>query len=302
MIDPFAPVPFPPMRAQWDRADLPAFQRRRFWVEDDGPRFVYKYRAVPAADNAAAARIFESIVLKHRLWLAAPSTFSDIFDCHAHHRITLGGPALREALLGYAKRQWKMSAADIRKWPLKWPLTDLVVKPSLIEDIFAELHRKLRDEIGICSMAMTARENALWDEYADGHRGVSFQFAPWLDTLALTGFEVVYSDDPPVILNWLEEATDRDQILTLMRRKATAYQREREWRLFTPGRVNREMQFRPEALTGVFLGARIDPVRKDWVMELLARRAAATGMQPKIYQAAIDAGKRRLRFKGVPHP
>lgn len=111
---------------------------------------------------------------------------------------------------------------------------------------------------------------SMWSHYADHHRGVCIEFVTSESNIVGQAKQVLYEDDLPKFLpvdQWgdfllgLGEPDFMGLLRQYLLRKSVEWKYEREWRVFFPNPGPDELfidvKFRPEDLTGIFLGVRI---------------------------------------------
>lgn len=289
------------LKPVWDEPHVPGWKKRRHWTREreyPGPRLLYKFRQLPPAGDSKWS-ILRSLIVENEIWLASPLTFTDLTDSHVHFEFTSNGAvARRKELEGYFRRAGNMTSTQFRKWVAagKVDLTGLVASAIKLDEFFARTVELHKETTGICSFCETVRQLSVWDGYADGHRGIALQFEPSKDPSSFVGYSVRYSDEAPVITDWMTKR-DPKRLLNLMLRKSTAYRHEREYRVLDPQRANFGRPYRPEALRGVIFGVRCDAADRDRVLALLDEREKLTGLKVRLYQAKLDSKNGRLRFE-----
>lgn len=286
--------------AAWDRPEVPAWLRRRYWVREPrepGPRFIYKFRPLPSLDDTNAWDRLRHWIVDHEMWLATPSTFSDPMDSHMHFEFTQRGPELRKSLEQYMKRAARLHAPDVRAAIRRNPpnLSDLVANPKRIEKFFNATVENQKQRMGMCCYCMTVQHRSMWDSYADAHRGIALQFEPWRDPSRMIGFPVVYSDEPPIVQDWFKHR-DGQRILRMLHRKSPEYSREKEYRIHNPTRGNYWKPYRAAALAGVVFGMRCEEERRKKILQLILEYESRTKLRLKLYQANMDVRTTQLRF------
>jgi len=124
---------------------------------------------------------------------------------------------------------------------------------------------------------------SMWSHYADHHRGVCLEFTTSDSSIVSRAEQVRYEDDLPKFLpvdQWgdfllgLGEPDFMGLLRQYLLRKSLEWEYEREWRVFSPNSGPDELfidvKFRPDDLTGIFLGVRI-PELDRLVIESLCR-------------------------------
>ena len=267
----------------------PLLERRTGWRDSGCPRFVYKYRASTA--TAQGRKRAEDLLLLHQLSLADSSKYEDPQDSQIEYRVSISGDELFREMVAHTRRTAIVSRFRAERMVSKEVASDPVALQAMMR-ANAEL---ALSQWGICSLAANARGLRLWDEYAEGHTGVCFQFHPATD---FRGFfdlqEVDYSDAERVIENRFYGDEIKARRLELLMVKRTKYDFEDEWRIVAGGKANRSHAFNPAALCGVIFGAQACAKTKAVVAEILDERLRATGLQPHVYQAQVVGDRVRI--------
>ncbi|MBN8884484.1 MAG: DUF2971 domain-containing protein [Rudaea sp.] len=290
------------LNASWDKPGVPPWKKRRYWrreYKEPGPRLIYKFRALPPLADIDRWNVLRALLVDGEIWMAAPATFTDPMDSHIHFEFTsTDAVARRQELEKYLRKAGNLNSTQFRKWVVasKVDITGMVADPAKLDAFFERVVKLHKEVSGVCSFCETVRQLSVWDGYADGHRGIALQFEPSRNPAAFLGYSVRYSDDPPVIRDWM---TKRDtlKLLETLLRKSTDYDHEREYRVFDPQRANYGRPYRPEALRAVIFGMRCDDAQRNQMLALLDEREKRTGLRPKLYQAHMDPRSGRLRFK-----
>jgi hypothetical protein len=256
------------------------------------PRFLYKYRG--SLTMPEGLRRAEDILLRHQLWLADVSKYSDNQDSRIDYRIALRGQSLRRELVSHVRQ-----AAGVTRSQAERMVSDEVVRDpeGLMAKFNADAEQVLRDW-GICSLAANACSTQLWDEYGQQGRGVCFQFLPAADSRAFIGIQPInYSDEERVIENLMFGDAVLERRMDLLMTKRTQYAFGEEWRIVSGGTANAAHLFAPAALTGVILGPNAEG-SKPTLTHLLKQRQRATGLVPRVYQA-MPLEENRMRLVAI---
>lgn len=239
--------------------------------ETDQPRPAkfYKYRQL----IGDSAKYLERTICHNEIYFAAPETFNDPFDCHPDFSHEGTNEELIVRYMDIARRHLQpMSEAELlldAQEMLADPMRNPRFQPAsnAIQDEHA---RHLRSSIGILCLSAVRDDILMWSHYADFHRGVCLEF-DGATKLMMRAIPVSYSQDRPMI------HVNRDSSDTALEKslltKADQWRYEHEWRLLRytggPGVV----QFRPEDLTGVVIGAEASSDTVDLVRGWVNRRA-----------------------------
>jgi hypothetical protein len=234
-------------------------------------RFLYKF-------SAARPRQMSSLLVASTLWLAARKDFNDTYEMHVN--ITFDGTP--KEILDYfrraARRQGFRGAERRRAAQSAYSQGDFANRAKRSFD-------ELIDQTGVCCLsAGPARNTLMWGHYANGGRGVCFQFhtARSADPLALA-IPVEYRSTE-ISINWAMES-EQDRVGRVPFAKSIDWQHEAEHRIIDRTRVRSPLPFKPEALIGVICGARSARFTQLRVVAL-CRRRVALGMPPvRLYRA-----------------
>ena len=241
------------------------------------PAKFYKYRQL----IGDSAKYLERTICHNEIYFAAPETFNDPFDCHPD----FSHEGTAEELMDYyiylaKKRGTPMSEAELQQ-DARLMLADPMRNPQYgissdaIQDEYA---RHLRSEYGVLCVSAVCDDILMWSHYADFHRGVCLEFDGEAKFMQ-RAFPVSYSKERPTI--HMRRDSNEVALEKSLRTKSDHWKYEREWRLLKytvgPGVV----QFRPENLTGIVIGAEATSVTVDLVRRWVSQRAAPIS----VYQA-----------------
>jgi hypothetical protein len=149
------------------------------------------------------------------------------------------------------------------------------------------------DGIGIFCLTEAIDSTVMWGHYADGHRGIAFEFDPEVG-LFVAAQKVIYSNKEPVI-NRLEDAWSELFTKSILMKWA-CWDYEKEWRVMArhaDAEADRELfkgrelpsdfeafirnqhgpghySIPPRAIKSVILGSRISRDDEDWVRATVA--------------------------------
>lgn len=272
--------------ALWQRQR--PFQQRVLLKKMGMPRSLYKYRAIPTADNLVGRARLEDFVLNNRLWLGTVSAFNDPFEGRADYVVPYRGAELRQAL----ERKFRELGFSNQDAKLKVNSAD-VADPTRIEERARQGNLRLLETVGVCALGTNATSPLLWAHYAHDHTGICVQLRPVMDLAALIAHPVEYSNTYPILSDVLEPAESR-QVLPIMR-KSSDWAYEEEWRIVALDEPNTHRPFAPQAMAAVILGMRISAADKAYVLAMMDERERRYGARPIVYAAM--AAKRRYRVE-----
>lgn len=231
------------------------------------PKKFYKYRSLAAdVDRDRLA----DIIMNNRMWLAAPITFNDPFDCFP--TVTMDAPdSVRRAYFQNVLRRRRIPLVDRLRIQRQVMARDPVVIAAEMQKSTDEMMR----EVGVLSLAVSGQNVLMWSHYGDSHQGVCLQYTDFLNERSplISALPVTYSRERPL----LEVSSSApEKLLELMfLRKADYWSYEQEWRIIErkgPG----YQQIPALELAAVILGARASDATKDFIVALLSKRRKPT--------------------------
>lgn len=253
------------------------------------PRHVYKFRAVPPKGASSSRERLEQLILDNQLYGSTSDNFNDPFDTKADYRVPQHGEDLRELVYQYFLRR---NAPE--HMARAFSLDESLDNPEETAKRIQENHRRILQQLGICSLSGTAREPLLWAHYADEHRGVAIQFRPSMDLQTMQLCAVEYNDTYPIIDNYFD--VEKRDLTSPLLRKSKSWGYEKESRIIRAGRPNQTFSVRPEAITGVFLGMRMSGDDRAYIERLVHERDKRYQVKTCIYEAGPAPGTYKVRF------
>jgi hypothetical protein len=255
-------------------------------MADKPPPRLYKYQ--PFSTRALTA-------LKSRtLWFARPSTLNDPYDCAVPYR--LAEVTLEECcrLLRTKKDGgWPQLRSDRRYVDEAGTPTEefrqLVERAG--DEGFAQFAQDNYTKRGISCFSESPTDTLLSSHYGGGHRGFCLEFdtsSQWLAPI----HQVRYARDLPEINLVDILCGDHTRTLSTLLTKAECWSYEREWRAIH-SRPDQLYGYGVEALTGVYLGAALEPPEKDLIGHILH------GSPTNLYEVDRSASSFRLEARQV---
>lgn len=261
----------------------------RQWTQGGNvlPHFLYKYRHLetdnPAAEvKAGILKRAGDLLVRGRAWIAAANTLNDLHDMR-FNVVQSDDPAVIDAWIERNQALIQQLPAHQQESMVQH-LRQHRMSTGDIEAYQAELERTM----GVFSASQDPRNEPMWAHYAADHRGYCVQLSTMEDGVFLLAEKAIYTDEFPNLTLPLPESGDDKKAYL---HKSTAWAYEREWRLVTP-KSNYAIQLRPEAVTGVILGARVEKATCSAIAQFNEERAAAGLSRFRVYQAA----QHRTRF------
>jgi hypothetical protein len=226
------------------------------------PARLYKYQPFSARTLTA---------LKTRtVWFGRPSGLNDPFDCDVPTRFSeISVDDCARLLKSKEGAHWGPIHTDPRCIDSSGSPTEFL-RSSLQrsgENTLRDHARESYSSRGVTCFSETPDSTLLWSHYGGAHRGICLEFdtsSPWLDKL----HKVRYTDEIPEI-NIVDVLTgDTSRVLWTLLTKASCWQYESEWRA-----IHKEADtlycYGIEALTGVYLGAKLSDSEKDLVAHVV---------------------------------
>jgi hypothetical protein len=264
-------------------------QRQLLKLLNVKPSLIYKFRSF---NGQFAETNLRDVILHSALRLAAPSEFNDPYELFVQIELT-STPAERE------RRFREMAALQgpyLSHTEREAMVAGLVETPNIphIENVQRSLSR-IRKNSGVISFAAKPYSILMWSHYADHHRGICFQFLRAKDFPTFGhAVHVSYNEALPVV-NYILDFYDG--IIPLLLSKHAGWSYEEELRITAIDQADRYIQFRPDALSGIIFGCRVDPNGQELVLDLLRQRKTA-GMPPvRLFEMVQHPTKYALRVR-----
>src|SRR5260221_9285735 len=261
-------------------------RRLRLGNPEQLSRFLYKYRGF---NGEFAEQNLRNIIVYSVLRLSAPATFNDPYEMFVHV-VVEGTPEQR--LDRFARLVAEQAPTGSQAWQAEMVRT-LMERPDAEH---AERCQRsisgIRERSGVFSFAGDPRSTLMWSHYADDHHGVCLQFERMKDLLTLGhAVRTNYREDLPAV-NWIV-GFHRD-VEQLLLAKHPCWEYEQERRITSIDNRNRDLQFRPDALTGIIFGCPTQKPQMDFIDKLLAERVALGLSAVKTYVVTQHPTKYRL--------
>jgi hypothetical protein len=185
-------------------------------IDIENPCSLFKDRAF---DRNALQTLIDG-----KVWLAAPESFNDPFDCRFYINNEYGDEELLEHLNRCAERR-----GDTQRFTL----ADIPQERPHFERVLAALEEGVRNA-GLICLAATPFEPLMWAYYADGHRRfcIEYERRPDNDLGGLGCSKVIYVDPTFPILHGLDFFRQPIDVLQrVLTCKACSWSYDHEWRL-----------------------------------------------------------------------
>jgi hypothetical protein len=142
--------------------------------------------------------------------------------------------------------------------------------------------RENKAQIGMCSFSEVYDHELMWAHYSDQFRGicVAYSLSRLLKHLEenVSFVRMYYNERVPTIRRTSKEPTQLAKMVLSYKNYRWLY--EREWRMFAP--LGRAYYTKTACVTRVYLGSRIDPDKRDLILETMKR------LKIKTHDMAID--------------
>jgi hypothetical protein len=251
------------------------------------PRFLYKYLSpdMPAA-------WLEDILVESSLYLNSPTRFNDPFDLKAH--------LVYEGKIQEKRKRWeeivKNNDPGLTKSQRERKISELMASKSNSVEHLRKVFDVHTGMAGISSFSEEAKNLLMWSHYSRMHKGIVLQFDIFqdLDNL-LPIMKVQYSREYPTI-NFTKNFGA--QLGPVMLRKSPDWAYEKEWRLVYIGGANSYLKFKPEALSGLIFGSKIEPTFRNRIERLLRKRTRNNLPSLDKYQAVLSLRNYEIKVFG----
>ncbi len=251
------------------------------YVPEKPPARLYKYQ--PFSERTLTA-------LKSRtLYFARPSSFNDPYDFSVPVRVAdISMDDCIQLLKGKIGGSWDGVHGDRRYVDEDGKPTEFLrqtVKNSGIDAFRAKLRESYLNR-GVTCFSEAPDDTLLWSHYGGGHRGISLEFDTSRPVLSRL-HKVRYTDEIPMFNVVDELLNDSPLFMCMLLTKAACWSYEREWRAIHI-EAEKEYCYGVDALTGVYLGARLTDAEVDLIGHVLH------GFPTKLYKMRRGNGSLRL--------
>ena len=223
--------------------------------EIEYPEIVYKYRCW---DNP----YHKSILNGRQVFMAAPSSFEDEFDCKFPLRWDLltNADIYQYFLTESHKNNPERNRQKHRKFARDWTKISDVRNPQRVKEHQEETFQDYDERVGILSLTANPVRDEMWNNYACNHEGfvVGFNSRIMFEFLG-GGGEVIYVDEIPIIYPSPKHSFDEQRHFQIFH-KLSEWNFEEEYRT-TIFRQNplideeRTIELPPEAYQEIILGS-----------------------------------------------
>ncbi|MCI1143256.1 DUF2971 domain-containing protein [Sphingomonas sp. WKB10] len=246
----------------------------------DRPELLYKYRSL---DGEAFERVRSSIITK-QLWLSRPADFNDPFDCAPVVTATWDKRGIQKTTRRAADRRTRGADRKSRLLERKRLSRGLYRhdRPTVeaAQEVARETIDRVRDSMGVLSLAADPYSILMWSHYAGQHTGLLLAFRTDNGDLISEAQRVEYSTTRQTI----DLVGDRDNTMRkMLLHKADYWRYEDEWRVVRV-RQSGLHSFAPESLVGIVFGARMSDEHKARIRQAVG----ISGVAVHFGQARLD--------------
>ena len=265
----------------------------RQWTKggDFLPHFLYKYRHLETDNPEAGAKAdilkrAGELLVRGRVWIAAANTLNDLHDMR-FHVVLSDDPAVINAWI-------ERNQGLIQQFPVhqQEAMVQHLRKHRMSAGDIETFQADLEQTMGVFSASQDPRNEPMWAHYAADHHGYCVQLSTMEDGVFLLAEKVIYTEEFPTLT--LPRPDSRDVNKAYLH-KSAAWAYEREWRIVTP-KSNYAIQLRPEAVTGVILGARVTETTRLAITQFNEERAALGLPRFCVYEAAQHRTRYGMRI------
>ena len=225
---------------------------------------LYKYLSSEISNE-----ILSDYLLDPFLWLSSPKDFNDPFDMSAEITTGKSIAALRNRLLNSIKRD--------KPW-VKWKdrnkmVSNVMSDPEKHFKVIKSSFKTNIEKIGVFCFSEDNSNLLMWSHYANHHKGFVLQFDIAYDLQTLIPInKVEYSIEYP-LLDWSNLTVNDTAIACTIKHVGWSY--EKEWRMIEPEGAKTYLQFKPEAVTRLIFGCRVEDEFKNRILNILQQREAS---------------------------
>lgn len=247
------------------------------------PRHLYKYISCKSKLDHIKCLLIDS-----DFFLNSCSKFNDPFDTTAEIVNNGGIKQLRKRFIEIVKNRLSSSDRKTIEIEASKMMANHMANPGQIDQIFT----KNVQETGIFSLTENPKNILMWSHYASDHKGLVLQFDISKDPESLLyALKMHYSREYPKY----DFSSDlKAQFENIILRKAEDWAYEKEWRILRIGGANTYQPFKPETITGLIFGCRVNPEFKKAIMEILEERTRLGLPKINIYSSVMHKSKYAL--------
>jgi hypothetical protein len=222
---------------------------------------LYKYMSMAPEK----IKYLEEVFRGREVFFPSPLKFNDPFECRPSCTWHRKGKELRDYIGKLVRERFPHSSRPVRRQRIKEGEKRFLKNQDChMNDLF----ERFLNDTGLYCLSEISDNILMWSHYANGHDGVVLEFdRTKAYSLFYDALGVHYSEEyPRANLMELGEPEDYNNLLLT---KSTDWAYEKEWRVIkSPNEGgSQKYKFSNELLTGVILGARIEPQNQKLVLE-----------------------------------
>jgi len=250
-----------------------------YMVKHRQPQFLYKYCSFTNPQHV------EDIICNSKLWLSGVKKLNDPFEFNWTTTIS-SNPADR---INKARQLAAQFPDAFGKTPEERNLKILeMALSSQLEESLKQMQSK-SDLVnpGVACFTTNPFEILMWAHYANQFKGCVFQFEVIKDVqVFMQALPVRYSKIYPTVE--FTNISDQKELNQAMLSKYIGWQYEAERRILRLYSGESELQFKPVALSGIYLGCNFESANLKVLDELLNKRKFLGWRTPEVINTKID--------------
>lgn len=255
---------------------------------------LYRYRSM---NSKNLSRTFTHC----EVYFSSPTQFNDPFDCKPPFSITA---YTRNDLQYHYREAFRLNCSGLSDSQFEAMIEKAVASiyendtfESLVAIPFLDTNIDVNSELGVLCLTEVPDDILMWSHYADGHRGIAFQFDKARLESAFGYCRKVDYKNNIIELKDITGTSPNELANLLLLKKAGRWEYEKEWRIIVDPGFNdipgcRIYPFPKEALSGVIFGCEMRPEDKYAVNVWLKEGEH----QAQVYQAIRDISSYSVRI------
>jgi len=221
------------------------------------PKYLYKYKPIPSADDKEEQDRFEDIILRNKLFFAPPKNFNDPFDCQIAPNIPGDKNQIKKIYLELLKSSEEKYSESLKRRSEHKNMLNKSPNPK--RHIENEIKELLKEYMRVFCLSEDGASVPMYAHYANDHHGCCLKFQVDKEFFS-TARKVHYSSDYPSV-DYL--GSTPEEWSKLLFTKAKCWEYEKEWRLIKEinyTEKDRSYDFPGNLLVGIILGYRVSKV------------------------------------------
>ncbi len=242
--------------------------------------YLYRYIRLPDQNSKAEKDLendekLKKLLLHNVIELGSPKGVNDPFDCKVH--FAFDGCDIREE----QKKYYRKAAEFSDEHTVKKPIEDVILWKKEVLNNLNILQQDTDENTGILCLCENCYNILMWSHYANGHKGICFQFNKKILEDKFYCKKVDYKDEYLLFSEFNEAFPDDNEklIKLILLRKSCHWIYEGEWRIIKrvpleeDGQVERDVDFPGDMLTGIIFGCETNDTDKNYIGDLIKNRA-----------------------------